>query len=73
MSQDVTTILVIEGAAFVNLRKGPSMTAPVLTVLNEGTEVSVINQRDEWSKVTTAAGISGFIATEFLAKVSYDE
>lgn len=73
MSQEVTTILVIEGAAFVNLRQGPSMNAPVLTVLSEGTEVSVINKRDQWAKVTTAAGLSGFVATEFLGKVSADE
>ncbi|MGN0971378.1 MAG: SH3 domain-containing protein, partial [Aristaeellaceae bacterium] len=49
----------------LNLREAPSGTARVLTVIAPGTEVSILTQGSEWSKITHG-GYTGYVMTKFL-------
>lgn len=45
----------IEASAFVNLREGPSSSAPVIGVVAEGTKLKVIGHKRRWVRVTDPA------------------
>ncbi|MGN0745043.1 MAG: SH3 domain-containing protein [Aristaeellaceae bacterium] len=49
----------------LNLREAPSATARVLTSIAPGTEVSILTQGSEWSKITHG-GYTGYVMTKFL-------
>jgi len=48
--------------AYVNVRKGPGLTAPVLTTLAPGTRLSVTGQADTWLAVSLPGGVTGWLA-----------
>ena len=49
----------------LNLRETPSTTARVLTAIAPGTDVSILTQGSEWSKITHG-GYTGYVMTRFL-------
>ena len=51
----------------VNLRGGPGTTFPVLTVLNTGTTLTVLNEKEGWLEVE-AAGQRGFVSAGFVTR-----
>jgi SH3-like domain-containing protein len=50
----------------VNLRKGPSSTAAVITVLPESTQVTFLKTESHWDRVRTSDGTTGWIYERFL-------
>jgi hypothetical protein len=61
----------IEPVAFVNLREGPSPSAPVVTVVAKGTKLRVIGRKDRWVQVTNpASSEKGWIYTGHVATVT---
>lgn len=50
----------------VNLRSEPSLTATVLTKVPSGTEVTIVEYGDEWTKVSYN-GTEGYISTIYLS------
>jgi hypothetical protein len=45
----------IKPSAFVNLRKGPSPSAPVISVVAKGAKLRVIGRKHRWVQVTNSA------------------
>lgn len=60
----------ISGAPLVYLRSGPGPEYRPVGVLSEGAEVEVLEDRDRWVKVRTAAGEEGFVFGTFVAAPS---
>jgi hypothetical protein len=61
----------IEPVAFVNLREGPSPSAPVVTVVAKGTKLRVIGRKDRWVQVTNpTSSEKGWIYTGHVATVT---
>ncbi len=54
--------------ADTNLRSGPSLKKPIVTVLPKGEEVQRINQSGLWIQVQTPGGKTGWVFNEFLRK-----
>ena len=52
--------------AATNLRSGPTLQDPILTVLPKGEEVQRIDQKESWTKVQTSEGKTGWVFSEFL-------
>ena len=61
----VLTGIVTTPSGTLNLRETPSTTARVLTAIAPGTEVSILTQGSEWSKITHG-GYTGYVMTRFL-------
>ena len=59
------TGIVTTPSGTLNLRETPSTTARVLTAIAPGTEVSILTQGNEWSKITHG-GYTGYVMTRFL-------
>ena len=52
----------IKPSAFVNLREGPSPSAPVISVVAKGAKLRVIGRKHRWVQVThPATSESGWI------------
>ena len=61
----------IEPSAFVNLREGPSPSAPVVTVVAKGTKLRVIGRKRRWVQVTNpASSEKGWIYTGHVATLT---
>jgi hypothetical protein len=61
----------IEPSAFVNLREGPSPSAPVVIVVAKGTKLRVIGRKDRWVQVTNpASSEKGWIYTGHVATLT---
>ncbi len=56
----------VAGASHVNLRSGPSISHPPITILNNGAAVNVEKLEGSWYHVTLPQGVSGYIYGEFL-------
>jgi uncharacterized protein YgiM (DUF1202 family) len=54
--------------ADTNLRSGPSLKNPIVTVLRKGEEVQRINQSGLWIQVRTSGEKTGWVFNEFLRK-----
>lgn len=58
----------VEPSVFVNMREGPSSSAPVLGVIAKGTKLSVLDRKRGWVQVTDpATGKKGWIYSGLLA------
>jgi hypothetical protein len=58
----------VEPSVFVNMREGPSSSAPVLGVIAKGTKLSVLDRKRGWVQVTDpATGNQGWIYSGLLA------
>jgi hypothetical protein len=58
----------VQPSVFVNLRDGPSSSAPVLGVIAKGTELTVLDRKRGWVEVTDpATGKKGWIYSGLLA------
>lgn len=58
----------INGGSIVNFRLYPGMNTKVLKTLPVGTEVTVTEKGENWSKVKLADGSEGYVSTYFLVK-----
>ena len=50
----------------LNVRKDPSKTSEVLTIVNRDTNLKIISNEKTWAKIVTPYGIEGFVMLEFL-------
>ncbi len=50
----------------LRLRSGPSLKDDIITVMLKGTEVRVIDEKDNWSKIVTWDGYVGYSHNDFL-------
>jgi hypothetical protein len=58
----------VQPSVFVNLREGPSSSAPVIGVIAKGAELSVLDRKRGWVQVTDpASGKKGWIYSGLLA------
>jgi cell wall-associated NlpC family hydrolase len=55
-------------AGTLNLRKSPSTDADIITKLERNDKLTRIGVADNWSKVKTASGKTGYVASEYLTK-----
>ncbi len=53
----------------LRLRSGPSLDDDIITVMQKGTEVRVIAEKDNWNKVVTWDGYVGYSHNDFLKDV----
>lgn len=60
-----TTLGTIHGSAYVNLRKEPSLTSDVKRVMPRGTEVDILEQVDDFYKVTCKQFGTGYVKTNY--------
>ena len=58
----------INGGSIVNFRLYPGMKTKVLDELKVGTEVTVLEEGVNWSKVQLSDGRTGYVSTYFLVK-----
>jgi uncharacterized protein YgiM (DUF1202 family) len=63
---DITTATVIADA--VNLRAAASKASARVYVVRAGTKVTLLETKRSWTKVVTEDGITGWLATKFLAR-----
>ncbi len=61
------TSAVVEGAARVNIRRGPGTNFPSLTTVRAGDRVEVEGLEGEWAHIRTASGTTGYIRSVFLS------
>lgn len=66
-SSSSSTYGVVTAETGLKLRKEASTSAAVVTVLPYGTEVDVNQAGQEWVKVTTDGGQSGYVSAEYLS------
>ncbi len=52
----------------VRMRKEPNTDCEILTVIGEGTEVTVLGEEGEWSQISFG-GFTGYVKTEYLEMV----
>lgn len=53
----------------VNLRKDPTTESAIIGKLSKGTQLSVVeSENDEWSKVQTSEGYSGYMSSQFIVE-----
>lgn len=65
-SPRATSITATVTADAVNVRSGPSKTAPKTFVVRQGDAVEIIETRQGWSRITTSGGDSGWMWSKFL-------
>lgn len=53
-------------AHLVNVREGPGMTYPVVTQVNAGTQVSVLEITQDWLRVRLPSGQEGWVFAQFV-------
>ncbi len=58
----------INGGSIVNFRLYPGMKTKVLDTLKVGTQVTVLEEGVNWSKVQLSDGRTGYVSTYFLVK-----
>ena len=58
----------INGGSIVNFRLYPGMKTKVLDQLKVGTQVTVLEEGVNWSKVQLSDGRTGYVSTYFLVK-----
>lgn len=58
----------INGGSIVNFRLYPGMKTKVLDTLKVGTEVTVLEEGVNWSRVQLSDGRTGYVSTYFLVK-----
>ncbi len=56
----------VAGASQVNLRSGPSISHPPVTILNNGEEVKVEKLEGSWYQVSLPDGLKGYVYAEFV-------
>jgi hypothetical protein len=61
------TSAVVEGAARINVRRGPSTKFPRVATVGQGDRVDVEGLEGEWAHIRTADGKTGYIRSVFLA------
>ena len=52
------------GIANLNVRQNPSLSAGIITTLSPGTEVTILEQSEEWYKISIP--VAGFIMKKFV-------
>lgn len=61
---------VVSDCLKLNIRKAPSMSAPVVATIPVGTEVEIdpdkLGETTEWFYVYTSAGIEGYCMTDYI-------
>ena len=72
-----TSLLTEPGTVIVNvwkgnLRSGPSTKERIITKLNHGTVLSVVETRGEWLKVSDATGVSGWLSRDIVWPGDYE-
>jgi len=58
---------VVEGAARVNVRRGPGANFPTVATIGAGERVDVEGMEGEWAHIRTASGETGYVRSVFLA------
>lgn len=56
----------ITGTGSVNLRSGPDATAPIMTSLPTGTNVTILGRASGWVNIRLIDGTEGWVATELI-------
>ena len=56
----------VAGASHVNLRSGPGVTHPPVTILNNGEEVKVEKMEGSWFRVSLPDGLRGYVYAELI-------
>ncbi len=56
----------VAGASHVNLRSGPGVTHPPITILNNGEEVKVEKLEGNWYRVSLPDGLRGYVYAELI-------
>ena len=59
-------VINVNGGSYVNFRKGPSLNAGIISRVDTGSSVTVIEHGTDWCKVI-ADGVEGYMSTWFLA------
>ena len=59
------TVATVSGR--LNVRSGPSSSAPILTSLPKGTTVSVLSQSGGWSRILYDGAKSGYVSSSYLS------
>jgi uncharacterized protein YgiM (DUF1202 family) len=54
--------------AAANLRSGPSLKNPIVTVMPAGEEIQRINRRGFWTQVQTSGGKTGWVFNDFIRR-----
>ncbi len=52
----------------IRMRKEPNTDCDILTVIGEGTEVTILGEEGDWSQITFN-GLTGYVKTEYLKVV----
>lgn len=56
----------VVNCARLNIRRGPSIDTRPVTIVENGSELKIENFNDEWFKVLTNDGISGYCMKKFV-------
>jgi SH3-like domain-containing protein len=54
--------------AAANLRSGPSLKNPIVTVMPKGEELQRVNRKGFWTQVQTSGGKSGWVFNDFIRR-----
>ncbi len=58
-------MVIVVNKKTANLRNGPSLDSPVITVISKGTRLKTLERGDEWSKVKAGDQV-GWMANSLL-------
>jgi SH3 domain-containing protein len=67
LSRAESTTATVTGTARVVVRRGPGKQFPPFATLTHGSTVEVQEVRGEWARISTAAGHTGYVNSNFLA------
>ncbi|MCH6545094.1 MAG: SH3 domain-containing protein [Deltaproteobacteria bacterium] len=56
----------VAGASYVNLRSGPGISHPPVTILKNGEEVTVEKLEGSWYRISLADGLRGYVYAELI-------
>lgn len=52
----------------VNLRKGPGTAFPIVSVIESGSQVTVLEQQRSWSRVKLSSGVTGWVMSKAIVE-----
>ena len=55
-------------SATANIRQEPSTTAPIVTTVNKGEKLKVVDEKGAWYKVRTMSGSTGWVYSRLVTK-----